>query len=128
MLVSVSSSASSDLVYDKPTVPIVRTLDSEINRLSDKYEISSSTVRAIVKCEGQIYGNAINENVNKEGIVWSKDWGNLQINDYYHEKIMDKMDLDIHNQWESLEYGFILMKKEGLKPWSASKKCWADNI
>ena len=127
MLVSVSSSTPSDLVYDKPTVPIVRTLDSEINRLSDKYEISSSTVREIIKCEGLQYGDT-NENKNKDGKTWSRDFGWLQINDYYHTGTMKELGLDIHNKWDSLEYGFILMKKEGLKPWSASKHCWADNI
>lgn len=128
MLVSFSSSTSLDLVSDKPTVPIVRTLDSEIDRLSKKYEVSSSTVREIIKCEGRLYENAINENINKKGEVWSRDWGNFQINDYYHEKIMKDMNMDIHNRWDSLEYGFMLMKKEGLKPWSASKSCWYPKI
>ena len=128
MLISVGNSTSSDLAHDKPTVPIVRTLDSEINRLSDKYEISSSTVREVIKCESQLYGDAENHNLDKNGKTWSIDKGYLQINNYYHTGPMEKLGLDINNKWDSLEYGFMLMKKEGLTPWKSSAKCWSSKI
>lgn len=106
-----------------------KTLDSEIDRLATNYGLSSSTVRAVIDCEGKMYGGAIHNNIDKEtGLVWSKDYGLLQINDYFHEEKMLKLGLDIHNQFDSLEYGFILMKSEGLKPWSASKSCWGKKI
>ena len=105
-------------------VPMARTIGDEISRLSVKYKIDATTVRAIVKCESQMYGDAINHNIDKLGKIWSTDWGPLQINDYFHEKDMAKIGLDIHNQWDSLEYGFILISRQGFKPWSASAKCW----
>lgn len=117
---------------DTPVVEEVifreKTLDSEIDRLATNYGISSSTVRAVIMCEGQMYGGAVHENKDEYGQVWSRDWGSLQINDYFHEDKMHKLGLDIHNQFDSLEYGFMLMKSEGLKPWSASKKCWQKKI
>jgi hypothetical protein len=115
------------------TTPIVivespKTLDSEIDRLSQKYEISSSTVRAVSGCESSMYGSAINHNRLPDGSIWSSDFGPLQINDYYHEAVMTKMGLDIHNEFDSLEYGIKLMSEQGLQPWSASKTCWSKLI
>lgn len=106
----------------------VRTLESEINRLSLKYEIASSTVYAIIKCESQLYGEAVHQNLDKNGNVWSTDIGYLQINDYYHRDTMRELGLDINNQWEALEYGFLLMKSQGYSPWKASEFCWRKEI
>lgn len=106
----------------------VRTIQSEINKLSVEYKVSSSTISEIVKCESSMYGTAINHNLDKNGKIWSSDYGPLQINDYYHEDRMNKLELDIHNQWDSLEYGIMLFKEQGTKPWSASKKCWLTKI
>ena len=106
----------------------VKTLDSEIDRLSTKYEVASSSIRAIINCESQMYGDAIHYNRLKDGTIWSIDYGPLQINDYYHEKIMKDLGLNIKNQWESLEYGFMLFKSQGSKPWNASSKCWSKII
>ena len=104
------------------------TLDSEITRLAKQYTVDEKLVREIIKCESQLYGGAINHNKDKGGKIWSSDWGYLQINDYFHEKTMNKMGFDIHNQWDSLEYGFILISKEGYTPWKASKTCWLPKI
>lgn len=101
-------------------------LSKEIDRLSLKYDISSSTVREIIKCEGLEKGKTNENKIN--GKTWSKDLGWLQINDFYHTGPMNKLGLDINDKGDSLEYGFILMKKEGLKPWDASKKCWGPKI
>ena len=107
----------------------IKTLNSEIDRLSIKYNLSSSTARAIIKCEGGAYG-VVRDNVNldKNGIPWSIDHFDFQINDYYHESTMNKMGLSIHDRWDTLEYGFYLMKKQGLKPWKASIACWSKKI
>lgn len=115
---------TSTTTYSQP----VRTLDSEIERLSIKYEVNADTVRAIVSCESQMYGNAENKNIDENGKVWSVDKGYLQVNSYYHTKPMQKLGLDINDKWDSLEYGFILMKNEGFGPWKASRKCWLTKI
>jgi hypothetical protein len=114
--------------------PQVKTIESEIDRLSIKYSVSSSTVRRIISCEGQMYGNNIHKNYEtvtavSDGITtstkvhWSTDFGPLQINDYYHKALMSKLGLDIENEFDSLEYGIMLLSTQGTKPWSASAKC-----
>lgn len=72
-----------------------------------------------------MYGQAVNENKLPDGTVWSRDWGPLQVNDYYHEKAMRDRGLDIRNEIDSLQYGMELMYKEGTTPWRASRHCWS---
>ncbi len=103
-------------------------LDAEINRLSKKYNVSSSTVRAVAKCESQLYGSAINYNRLPDGTVWSTDKGYLQINDYYHKDTMKRLGLDWNDEWDSLEYGIMMMSEQGLSPWKASAQCWRSLI
>jgi len=109
-------------------VVVEKTLNSEIDRLSIKYNVASSTVRAVAKCESSMYGSATNKNRLPDGSVWSTDYGPLQINDYFHKDTMAKMGLDIYDSFESLEYGVMLMSKQGLGPWKASKTCWISKI
>jgi len=101
-----------------------KTIETEIDRLSLLYGVSSSTVRAVAKCESSMYGSAINRNKLPDGTVWSSDFGPLQINDYFHKKTMDSLGLNIYNEFDSLEYGIRMMSQQGLAPWSASRGCW----
>jgi hypothetical protein len=101
---------------------ITKTLDSEIDRLSIKYQVSSSTVREIARCESSMYGSAINHNTN--GTI---DKGYLQINSIHYGR-MAELGLSSDNEWDLLEFGFMLMAEQGLQPWSASFSCWKDKI
>ena len=106
----------------------VRTLDSEIIRLSKQYAVSEKNqkvIRKIIACESANNPLAINKNKDSGGEVWSLDIGYFQINNYFHQKTMEKLGLDIENQWDNLEYGFILIDKNGFRDWKASQKCWA---
>lgn len=105
-----------------------KTLESEVDRLSIKYGVASSSAYAIINCESTMYAEAINRNRLKDGTIWSSDYGWWQVNDYYHKDTMDKLGLNIYNQWDSLEYGFILFKNQGTAPWSASEGCWSKII
>jgi hypothetical protein len=107
---------------------IVRTLESEVKRLSIQYRVEEKTILAVIKCESELYGSAINHNLDKDGKVWSTDWGYLQINDYFHKKTMEKLGLDITNPFDSLEYGVMMMSRDGLGAWKASKTCWINKI
>lgn len=99
--------------------------DLEVVRLANKYEQDEMLARAIIKCESLQYGHeAKNENVDKNGNVWSSDWGWWQINDYYHEENALEAGYDvINNKWDNLEYGFILLSEQGRNPWKASRSC-----
>lgn len=100
-----------------------KTLDTEITRLSGEYGISESLARKIIDCEGKIYGNVDNKNY-RNGVHWSTDVGPWQINDFYHKARMDSLGLNIYDKYDNLEFGFMLLREQGTKPWSASKHCW----
>ena len=109
--------------------PTPKTFESEINRLAIKYNKPVNVAKEVIRCEGLLYktsGN--NKNYDKDGNVWSTDIGWWQLNDYYHKESAKRLGLDINNEWDNLEYGFILWTKEGLKPWKASEPCWSKSI
>lgn len=109
--------------------PVPKTFESEINRLALKYNKSPLIAKAVIKCEGLAYKEKGNHrNLDKNGMLWSTDIGWWQINDYYHKIPAMKLGLDINNEWDNLEYGFILWSQQGLAPWSASKNCWSKSI
>lgn len=101
----------------------IPTLTQEIHRLSVKHGVSEELVKRIIKCESSLYKNAVNENI-RDGKVWSRDYGPLQINDFYHKKDMAKIGLNITAWGDSLTYGFMLLKRDGTRHWNASKHCW----
>lgn len=103
---------------------IIKNLDSEISRLASLYKVDESLAREIIRCESRIYKKATNENLDKNGNIWSKDHGYWQINDYWHEETAKKLGFNIYDEWDNLEYGFILISQQGTSPWSASKGCW----
>lgn len=112
------------MVYEAPVPEVVeRTFDGELSRLAAKYGQDENLARKIMKCESSLYKEANNKNYNN-GKLWSTDWGWWQINDYFWEKEFQERGLDIHNEWDNLEAGFILMSEQGTRPWHASKKCW----
>ena len=105
----------------------VRTLDSEIIRLSKQYAISEKNqkvIRKIIACESANNPLAINKNIDSGGKNWSTDYSFFQINDYFHQGTMEKLGLDIENPWDNLEYGFMLINKGGFRFWKASSGCW----
>jgi hypothetical protein len=106
----------------------VKTLDSEITRLSEKYQVDEKLAREIIRCEGGNKLDALNRNKDKSGNVWSVDFGPMQINDYFHKDTMTKLGLDFNNGYDTLEYGMRLLSTEGTGPWSASKNCWYPSL
>jgi len=105
------------------TIP-EKVINNLIARYVLEYKVDGSIINKIIKCESSNNPYATNTNY-KDGIAWSKDFGLMQINDYYHKDTMSKLGLNIENPQDSLKYGFILFKSQGTTPWSASKKCWS---
>lgn len=104
-----------------------KTIDSEITRLTKEYKVDEKLVRAIIKCESQNNSKAINPNIT-DGKIWSIDWGSMQINSYFHFTSMEKLGLDYYNEYDSLEYGIMLLSTDGTRHWQASKTCWSKLI
>lgn len=70
-------------------------------------------------CESHLRPHA----VGTEAKVGS-DHSYWQINSYYHEKSARAEGYDIYDPEENLEYGFILLKEQGVQPWVHSSRCW----
>lgn len=104
---------------------IVYTIDELITKYSKEYTVDEVLVRKIISCESSMYGEAVNHNKDKNGVVWSTDWGLMQVNDYFHEATMSKLGLDVHSTIDSLKYGIMMLKSQGTSPWKASQKCWS---
>lgn len=110
------------------------TYDTEILRLSEKYNFNVELARKIIECESLVYGqNAENKNYRDEwdgslmatsSVHWSSDIGYWQINDYWHKEDALKIGYDIYNWKDNLEYGAILLSRDGTRHWNASKYCW----
>lgn len=106
--------------------------DKHITAMAEKYGQSEWLAREIMRCEGIAYalrndipwGEVTNVNYNASGTPWSVDIGPWQINDYYHQATMMEMEMNIHDVYDNIEYGFMLLASQGTQPWSASQYCW----
>ncbi|HEY4502656.1 MAG TPA: hypothetical protein VJH21_02385 [Candidatus Paceibacterota bacterium] len=63
-------------------------------------------------------GDIFRGEVNKE------DVGVMQINEHYHLKTAENLDLNLYTLDGNLAYAKYLYEKEGTAPWVHSKKCW----
>lgn len=95
------------------------TVKEEIARLSAKYKQPETLAIAIIQCESEFIPDAKHTNSTS-----SVDYSYWQINDYWHRKDAKKAGYDIENPEDNLEYGFIMLKRDGTRHWKASKNCW----
>jgi len=58
------------------------------------------------------------------GEVNSQDIGVMQINERYHLKTAQDLDLNLYSLEGNLAYAKYLYEKKGTAPWIHSKKCW----
>mgnify|MGYP001545878328 CR=1 FL=1 len=64
--------------------------------------------------DGSIYCGTINHS----------DVGIMQVNEYYHGAIAQKLGLDLYTIEGNVAYARYLYDKEGTQPWVSSKPCW----
>lgn len=79
--------------------------------------VNEETALRIAKCESSLNPEARNSNKNK-----TNDLGLFQINSIHGVADNCRLDPVCNVSW-SME----TMKKQGFKPWNASKHCWGDN-
>ena len=96
--------------YSTSTAPLI------IGALAHRHGLGSSTVllQKISWCESKY------RNVESP----TDDTGPMQINRYYHAAAAGKLGLDLEEPFDNIEYAMRLYKKEGSRPWNASKHCW----
>lgn len=78
----------------------------------------------IARCESNFKQFDKDGNVIR-GMVDKADIGVMQINERYHAETAVKLGMDIHTIQGNIAYAKHLYEEQGLKPWSASKKCWS---
>lgn len=133
------SSLQTDITVASSTVMITETVSSSTVPLTKKEVkkqlnsgISSSLkvyfkdapiMTKVAYCEST-YTQFDSVGVVHRGVVNNKDVGIFQINEKYHLKDSQKMDIDIYTIEGNMEYARHLYETQGLQPWSASKPCW----
>jgi len=96
----------------------------EIGQVHDQPSISP-LMEKIAKCESSLYQTAVNENKRADGTVWSRDWGKFQINDFYWGDLAEELELDYkYSEADNTKLAMIILQRQGLVAWSASKYCW----
>lgn len=95
-------------------------IDKTIRSFAVAYEIDEVLARRIIQCESQFNPYAIGVKA-----VVGTDIGLFQINTHYHEETMNSMGLDIYDPEDNLKYGFMLLEKDGVRHWHASRSCWS---
>ena len=59
------------------------------------------------------------------GKINSRDIGICQINEFYHEKRINELGLDIHTLEGNIAFAKDLYERQGTAPWIWSKPCWS---
>lgn len=88
-----------------------------------KHFESYSVMAEIARCESRFRHFGKDGDIIR-GEINSADVGVMQINEYYHKKIADKLGISLYTLEGNIEYAKYLFEKEGTAPWLASSKCW----
>jgi len=88
-----------------------------------EYFADTPVLARIAYCESKF--THFNENGSiLRGEVTPKDLGVMQINEYYHSKTADALDINLYTLEGNMEYAKWLYEREGTVPWAPSQKCW----
>ena len=82
------------------------------------YEVDVPLVFSIISCESNWQADATNTNVGG-----SIDYGLFQINNQYQATTAKEFKLNPKNVKDNIQLGFIILKREGTRPWKSSYKC-----
>lgn len=87
--------------------------------IRETFPHNAATMLRVASCEGGIQDDAPTNPTNG-----SFDKGIYQVSEKYHGAEAKKLGLDLHDVRDNIKFAKLLYDREGLKPWSASKKCW----
>lgn len=126
-----TSTSSAPISTSTPKVVSVTKVETELIKTTKdlvREEFSDIPIMVeIARCESQF------TQFNKDGSVHRgrinpADVGIFQVNESYHLKESEKLNLDIHSVEGNLKYARHLYENEGVEPWSASSPCWGKRI
>jgi hypothetical protein len=126
-----TGTSSAPISTSTPKVVSVTKVETELNKTTEdlvREEFSDIPIMVeIAKCESQF------TQFNKDGSIHlgrinPADVGTFQINERYHLRESQKLNLDIHTVNGNLKYARHLYESEGVDPWSASSPCWGKRI
>lgn len=132
MIISIIAALLLSSSFAMPTVLSAQVDDVNIYSLTveqqvDIYFSDIPEMKEVARCESEFrqfdsWGSVLRGEVNDD------DVGVMQINEYYHSKTADKMEIDLHTITGNMKYARYLYEKEGTRPWKSSKPCWGDKI
>lgn len=99
------------------------TSSADIKKITKEYFKNTPVLAEIARCESE-YRQFSASGVPLRGVVNSADVGVMQINESYHSARSKELSMDIHTLEGNLDYGALLYKEQGSRPWNASKPCW----
>lgn len=91
--------------------------------IEDDGFVGYPTLKRICTCESGLTHYTENGEVLR-GMVNNRDIGICQINEYYHEKEIEALGIDIYTREGNINFAKHLYDKQGSAPWVWSKKCW----
>lgn len=87
--------------------------------------IGYQTLKRICTCESGLTQYDENGEVLR-GITNKQDIGICQINEYYHEKKINNLGIDIYTRVGNIKFAKYLYDTYGTTPWVWSKSCWKE--
>ncbi len=106
--------------YTEGAVPF-----AQAPRTPDPFE-DYSELKKICTCEsGLTHFKSDGETVLR-GVINRHDIGICQINEYYHQKRIDALGLNIYKYEDNISFAKDLYNRLGSAPWIWSKSCWGD--
>ena len=88
-------------------------------RIKEAFPEDSERMLRVALCESGYDRNAHNPKNN------SHDRGIFQLSEKWHGKEMKELGIDPTDVEQNIQYARLLYDRNGLKDWSASKKCWS---
>lgn len=131
--VSTSTQASATPVASTTVTIVATSTASTTDSIKDVMAYVKSTYADepllvdIARCESAFRQYGQDGNI-LHGKVNQADIGVMQINEKYHLDKAESMGLDIRTTAGNVAYAKYLYDTQGAAPWSASQKCWSQQV
>lgn len=139
MASSINQLGASPIVFDVPEVAEVIEIRETIPNQNKKIIIQRTitveeyvrnyfsdipVMAEVARCESGFRQHDKSGNI-LSGIENSSDKGVMQVNEYYHKELSEKLGYDITTIEGNTAYARFLFEKQGLRPWKSSSPCWS---